>query len=427
MKDYYQILEIAQNASQDDIKEQYRFLVHAWHPDKFPNSGQKLRAEEKIKEINEAYETLCNSAKRAEYDQTINAKRSSTTSNETVGEAKRRSDEERRKREEAENIRRKAEQKYADEERRRQEEAKRRADEEKKRRKETENLHKRSKQEKDTFLRYATEEPQRHEKTEQGLNWVNSKQSSWLIRVLVAFLIFVIVLFATVFNLLGSQTFMNRPVLSSTNPSPIQTLQQSSQIDVITTATVAPIHTSTSISPTTTQKTTFKDDFQDSATTSENWSPLGGTWVVENGALSCIVGGKYLANITVPEDFTFQLDIMGVNVIDKIIVFRAIDDSKHYGINFRTAPYNDIILVKSLPGNIGQIIQTVPFKNNNNTWYTVKVDVENNHIKVFVNDQPTIDFIDTLDPITDGTVGVGAMLQPGFSVVYYDNIVISHH
>jgi curved DNA-binding protein CbpA len=68
MKDYYQILEVATDASQDIIKEQYRFLVQAWHPDKFPNPAQKLRAEEKLKEINAAYEILRNPAKRSEYD-----------------------------------------------------------------------------------------------------------------------------------------------------------------------------------------------------------------------------------------------------------------------------------------------------------------------------------------------------------------------
>jgi len=40
MKDYYQILEVGTDASQDIIKEQYRFLVQAWHPDKFPNPSQ---------------------------------------------------------------------------------------------------------------------------------------------------------------------------------------------------------------------------------------------------------------------------------------------------------------------------------------------------------------------------------------------------
>ena len=73
MKNYYQILEVASDASQDIIKDQYRFLVHAWHPDKFPNSKQKIKAEEKLKEINEAYEVLNNPIKRAQYDNSFAA------------------------------------------------------------------------------------------------------------------------------------------------------------------------------------------------------------------------------------------------------------------------------------------------------------------------------------------------------------------
>jgi curved DNA-binding protein CbpA len=428
MKNYYQILEIPPDASQDIIKEQYRFLVQAWHPDKFPNPAQKIKAEEKIKEIIAAYEILRDPIKRAEFDRIINAKRASTTSDKTAEEAKQRADQERRRKEEAENNRRRAEREYADEERRRREEAKRRADEEKKRKEEAENRHQRSEQNKEAFRSYANEERQRREKAKQGLNQVNPNQSSQLIRVLVTLfiLLFVTVLFATFFNFLGIHAIMTRQVLSPTSPPPTQTLQQSSQTDAIASAIVIPTYVSTSIDPTITQNIIFKDDFQVSSTTRVNWSSLGGTWIIEDGVLSCIANGKYLANITLPEDFTFQLDIMGINVIDKIIIFRSIDDSTGYGIDFRTTPYNDIVLVKSLPGNVGQIIQTVPFDNNNNTWYTIKVDVENNHIKVFVNDQPTIDFIDTSSPIKDGTVGVGAMLQPGFSVVYYDNIVITH-
>jgi hypothetical protein len=199
------------------------------------------------------------------------------------------------------------------------------------------------------------------------------------------------------------------------------------EIEPTTTLTLTPTYVSTPIDSTTTQEVIFKDDFQDSGTAAVNWSSLGGTWVVETGMLSCTANGKYLAMIRVPEDFTFQLDIMGINVIDKIIVFRAIDDSTHYGIDFRTDPYNDVVLVKSLPGNTGQIIQTAPFENYNNTWYAMKVDVASNHIKAFINDQPIIDFIDVSSSITGGTVGVGAMLQPGLSVVYYDNIIVSTH
>jgi curved DNA-binding protein CbpA len=102
MKDYYQILEIAPSASQDAIKEQYRFLVQAWHPDKFPNPAQKLKAEEKLKEINAAYEFLGNSAKRAEYDSRARYNTSSSHEQEhRERTAPRQPEDERRKKEEA--------------------------------------------------------------------------------------------------------------------------------------------------------------------------------------------------------------------------------------------------------------------------------------------------------------------------------------
>jgi len=70
-KNYYQILEVEPDASEEKIKEQYLFQVQAWHPDKFSKAEQKAKAEEKVKEINTAYEVLRNSTKRAEYDQKL--------------------------------------------------------------------------------------------------------------------------------------------------------------------------------------------------------------------------------------------------------------------------------------------------------------------------------------------------------------------
>ncbi len=64
-KDYYAILGVPKNASSDDIKKSYRKLVLKYHPDK--NPGDKT-AEEKFKEINEAYEVLKDDQKRAAYD-----------------------------------------------------------------------------------------------------------------------------------------------------------------------------------------------------------------------------------------------------------------------------------------------------------------------------------------------------------------------
>jgi len=68
VKDYYEILEVPVDATAEAIKEQYRFLAHAWHPDKFPSPSHKAKAEERIKEINEAYAILGDVTERALYD-----------------------------------------------------------------------------------------------------------------------------------------------------------------------------------------------------------------------------------------------------------------------------------------------------------------------------------------------------------------------
>jgi len=65
-KDYYETLGVSKDASQEDIKKAYRKLAKKYHPDVCP--GDK-KAEEKFKEINEAYEVLGDPEKRKAYDQ----------------------------------------------------------------------------------------------------------------------------------------------------------------------------------------------------------------------------------------------------------------------------------------------------------------------------------------------------------------------
>ena len=65
-KDYYKILQVDKKASDKEIKKAYRRLARQYHPDKNPDDKA---AEEKFKEINEAYEVLGDEENRAKYDQ----------------------------------------------------------------------------------------------------------------------------------------------------------------------------------------------------------------------------------------------------------------------------------------------------------------------------------------------------------------------
>src|SRR5688572_22160332 len=64
-KDYYKILGLARDASQDEIKRVYRRLARKYHPD----VSKETNAEDRFKEVQEAYEVLKDPEKRAAYDQ----------------------------------------------------------------------------------------------------------------------------------------------------------------------------------------------------------------------------------------------------------------------------------------------------------------------------------------------------------------------
>ena len=66
-RDYYDILGVSKNASQDEIKKAFRKKARQYHPD--VNKDNPKEAEAKFKEANEAYEVLSDETKKAQYDQ----------------------------------------------------------------------------------------------------------------------------------------------------------------------------------------------------------------------------------------------------------------------------------------------------------------------------------------------------------------------
>ena len=67
---FYAILQVQKNTSQDEIKRQFRLLAKKWHPDKKQSNG----AEDKMAQINMAYEVLSNPKRRQMYDQHFSKK-----------------------------------------------------------------------------------------------------------------------------------------------------------------------------------------------------------------------------------------------------------------------------------------------------------------------------------------------------------------
>lgn len=82
-RDYYEILGVSRNASQEEIEQAYRKLLIQYHPDRFPPE-KKAEAREKFKEVSEAYGVLSDPNKRAQYDRFGHAGISGTYTTEDI-------------------------------------------------------------------------------------------------------------------------------------------------------------------------------------------------------------------------------------------------------------------------------------------------------------------------------------------------------
>ena len=80
MKNYYDLLEVTPKASTEVIEKAYKVLVKKYHPDLYQGE-ERIYAEEKIKELNEAYKVLSSSFLREQYDLELEKEKSFNNTN----------------------------------------------------------------------------------------------------------------------------------------------------------------------------------------------------------------------------------------------------------------------------------------------------------------------------------------------------------
>ncbi len=83
MRNPYEILEVKETASKDEIKKSYRSLAKKYHPDQYGNNPLKDLAEDKMRELNEAYDYLMKNTPDASYSSSNNGRNYSSTYNNT--------------------------------------------------------------------------------------------------------------------------------------------------------------------------------------------------------------------------------------------------------------------------------------------------------------------------------------------------------
>jgi hypothetical protein len=168
----------------------------------------------------------------------------------------------------------------------------------------------------------------------------------------------------------------------------------------------------------------FADDFRNRNFTETHWTEEGGEWDIINGRYTLSYNGISLAGANSWSNYTYVVDVLGINVIDKIIYFRYLAPDNSYGVDFRSHPYNDIVLTKNIPGQGYVILTSAPRQNYNDAYYSLKFILKGARIQIFVNDILVIDYTDTNNPILKGRIGLSGMLSVG-SKVLFDHVEVT--
>ncbi len=172
----------------------------------------------------------------------------------------------------------------------------------------------------------------------------------------------------------------------------------------------------------------FRDRFEDPSESEGNWQLVSGAWTFDNGRMNCKaepVGCEALVGSWNWLNYTFTVDLQGIEGVDKLIFVGVVEGKKAYLIKLRSDPGNEIVVIEQRAGKKDREIKKVLFKNYNRVPYRVEVTVKDKSIQVDVDSLPVLNVTDQQVDLT-GQVGVGLLPTEGEGVpaasIWFDNI-----
>lgn len=185
----------------------------------------------------------------------------------------------------------------------------------------------------------------------------------------------------------------------------------------------------------------FYDDFNNGMATGWTEYAPNGSWQVINGEYvgTANPGSKKVLHYARTgndswENYSLRVNLKAIDSVDKIVFVRFNSLGSSYSINLRSSypgGGNDIVLDKFLNINnlsTKQTLRVSPHSNEPNTWYNLKIEVKNVdtgvQIKVFVDNTLKIDYIDVVNTIPTG--GIGLVVWPeGTQTTHFDNVEVT--
>lgn len=407
LKDYYKILQIDPSAEPEVIDAAYKRLMLKYHPD----INKSLDASEKAKVINEAYECLKDPIKRKKYDdyrQFEGFQRTGSSS----GYSDKKTDEEKRKRENAER------EAYAARQQAEKERSNAEYEREKRRKAEA-----------------AAQEAQQKVQDYQDVGKAIKNSIKYLHKNRLELSIIGGIMLGIIFL---SQLFSSVNKLRNIDHESQQSIRVTRTIyaPTITLPTKTPNSDNMKSAPFVTKVSTqefqkkivtyFKDDFSNIDQTKNQWENDESDWIIVDEKLKFVDNGRIFAGNNEWTDYTFSVKVMGQKTIDKIIFFRYTDIVHTYYVFLRSSPINDIVLARTTPELPDKILIRVPYQNNESTWYSLKVVLQGNSIRIYINDALAIDYVDSESPLENGRIGLVANLPLDQNAsVFFDDVIVT--